>query len=44
MKLNFDKMNIKKKFLQPEDEPRNAAYHFKNAKMHPVENTKISES
>ena len=30
-------MNIKK-FLPPEEEPKNAAYHFKNTIMEPVEN------
>ena len=44
MKLNFKNMNIEKKFLQPEDEPRNAAYHYKNAIMEPVENSKIFNS
>ena len=33
-------MNIKK-FLPPEEEPKNAAYHFKDSVMEHVENSNL---
>ena len=33
-----------KKFLSPEEEPRNAAYHFKNSVMDHIENTELFNS
>ena len=39
LKLNFN-MN-KKKFLPPEEDPRNASYHFKDIFVDKVENSKI---